>query len=67
MQKGHIVPITVMTPLFEYLLSNEIDKEADLLFVKVDSVMMGTTGITTTSGMLAMLANSAMTVRDVTA
>ena len=36
-----------------------------MVFIKVDTVMMLTTCITTTSGMLAVFANTAMTMRHV--
>lgn len=36
-----------------------------LLFVKVDSVMMLTTSQTTTTGMLSVLANTSVSVADV--
>ena len=38
-----------------------------LLFVKVNSVMVLTTRVTTSTGMLTMLANTAMAVADMTA
>ncbi|KAH9394998.1 hypothetical protein TYRP_005062 [Tyrophagus putrescentiae] len=37
------------------------------LFIEVDSVMGETTGVTTTAGMLAVLANATMAVGDVAA
>lgn len=40
------------------------DMNSHSLFVKVDSVMSQTSSVSTTSGMFSVLANTAMTVAD---
>jgi hypothetical protein len=40
--------------------------KGNVLFVEIDAVMMCATGVTSTTGMLSVFANSTMTVTDMT-
>merc|ERR1719383_692025 len=56
-----LVPLQMVGP------HSDFAEVTGMVFVEVDSVMMLTTGVTATTGMLAVLADAAMAMADVTA
>jgi hypothetical protein len=53
-------------PKYPGWLKSKLNSYRDKLFVKVDAVVVLTTSVTTTAGMLAVLANATVTEGDLT-